>query len=145
MDWEGKEMKFTYNDSLGLTVNGKKIPDPAEWNYQIGDLDTSGRRDATGLLHRKRVATKINYEFSWNALEWNMLTHILGLINAEKFTLVAPDPRTFDTKYKGDYYVGDRTGKVHYFRPDGESNFPTATGGVAEIATYTLKLKFIEY
>lgn len=127
-------MKFPYNYSLGLTVNGVQIPDPAEWNYQVGDLDTSGARDATGRLHRAYVATKVNYEFSWNALEWKMLAHIINAVSSPEFTLTAPDPRYFNTMYTGDYYVGDRTGKGWYFLPAKD-----------EKATFNLKLKFIEY
>lgn len=123
-----------YNYKLGIKANGVNIPDPAEWNYQVGDLDTSGSRDAKGLLHRNRVATKINYEFKWNALEWEMLQTIMSAINDAKFTLVAPDPRTFNGTYRGKYYVGDRTGKCIYY-----------LDGKEEIAQYDLKLKFIEY
>ena len=127
-------MTRQYNYAMGITVDGTAIPDPSEWNYQVGDLDTSGSRDATGLLHRAYVATKINYEFKWNGLEWEMLANILGAVRAEKFTLVAPDPRSFNDPYSGDYYVGDRTGKNHYFIPE--------RPGVAQ---FDLKLKFIEY
>ena len=63
-----------------------------------------------------------------------MLEQILAAVLAEKFTLVAPDPRTFNEMYTGDYYVGDRTGKNHYFIPE--------RPGVAQ---FDLKLKFIEY
>lgn len=136
-------MVLHYNYDMGITVNGTAIPDPSEWNYQVGDLDTSGSRDATGLLHRAYVATKINYEFSWNALEWEMLAQIINAVQTPKFTMTAPDPREFVVtsgnrmgykKYTGDYYVGDRTGKGWYFLPDKD-----------EIASFTLKLKFIEY
>ena len=130
-------MTRTYNYDMGIIIgsgNTPNLPDPSEWNYQVGDLDTSGSRDATGLLHRAYVATKINYEFSWNGLEWEMLQNILGLINQPKFTLTAPDPRNISQKYTGNYYVGDRTGKGWYFN--------TARD---ETATFTLKLKFIEY
>lgn len=127
-------MVFHYNYKLGITANGVKIPDPSEWNYQVGDLDTSGSRDATGLLHRAYVATKINYEFRWNALEWEMLARIINAINTPKFTLKAPDPREFGKTYTGDYYVGDRTGKGWYYLPARD-----------ETATFDLKLKFIEY
>ena len=123
-----------YNYNMGITINGTPIPDVSEMSYQVGDLDTSGSRDATGLLHRARVATKINYEFSWNALEWAMLSHILSLVNTEKFTLTAPDPRTFTGTYTGQYYVGDRTGKAYYFLENRE-----------EVSNMSLKLKFIEY
>lgn len=127
-------MKLEYNFNLGLKVGEVSLPDPSSWNYQVGDLDTSGSRDATGLLHRARVATKINYEFEWSALEWEMLQQILGAVTDAQFTFTGPDPRTFNTQYTGQYYVGDRTGSAHYYRPDAD-----------EIAMYSLKLKFIEY
>ena len=127
-------MKFQYNYSMGLKVGTVSLPDPSSWGYQVGDLDTSGSRDATGLLHRARVATKINYEFEWKALEWEMLQTILNAITADKFTFTGPDPRTFNGTYTGNYYVGDRTGNVQYFWPDKD-----------EVAVYNLKLKFIEY
>ena len=123
-----------YNFSMGIQIGDVQLPDVSKWSYQVGDLDTSGSRDATGLLHRARVATKINYEFEWNALEWEMLERILTAVSSEKFSLTAPDPRNFRESYSGDYYVGDRTGKAQYFLPEKE--------GVAE---YSLKLKFIEY
>lgn len=131
-------MVFPYNEQMGITItsNGSTfvLPDPGTWTYQVGDLDTSGSRDATGLLHRAYVATKINYEFSWNAIEWEKLQQILAAVSSPKFTLTAPDPRTFNSTYTGQYYVGDRTGKNHYFLPDRPDK-----------AVFDLKLKFIEY
>lgn len=127
-------MILKYRYEMGIKVGETNIPDPSSWNYQVGDLDTSGSRDGTGYLHRAYVATKINYEFSWNAIEWEMLQTILAAVNTPKFTLTAPDPRTFQDTYTGDYYVGDRTGSAIYYHP-----------GKSEIAMYSLKLKFIEY
>lgn len=131
-------MTFPYNESMNLqvTVGGTTVtlPDPSSWTYQVGDLDTSGSRDATGRLHRAYVATKINYEFSWNALEWEKLQEILTAVGHTIFQLTAPDPRTFRDTYTGDYYVGDRTGKAHYYLPDRP-----------DVAVFDLKLKFIEY
>lgn len=127
-------MTRRYNYSLGLKVDGVEIPDPSEWNYQVGDLDTSGNRDATGYLHRAYVATKINYEFSWNSLEWEMLQLVLEAVQKPQFTLVAPDPRVFGETYTGTYYVGDRTGKGWFYRPD-----------LTQVSEFSLKLKFIEY
>lgn len=127
-------MVIHYNYDMGIKVNNHNIPDPSEWTYQVGDLDTSGKRDAKGLLHRAYVATKVNYEFTWNGLEWQMLQNILGWINHPKFTLKAPDPRSFGDTYTGKYYVGDRTGKGWFY--DVNRN---------ETAVFTLKLKFIEY
>ena len=131
-------MIYPYNENMGITVKyGNTIvalPDPGTWTYQVGDLDTSGSRDATGLLHRAYVTTKINYEFSWNAIEWEKLEQILAAVNHPEFTLTAPDPRSFNGMYTGKYYVGDRTGKNHYFLPE-----------KPDIAVFDLKLKFIEY
>ena len=64
-----------------------------------------------------------------------MLQHIINAVNTPKFTLWAPDPRNFGSEaYVGTYYVGDRTGKGWYFNTSRN-----------EVATFTLKLKFIEY
>lgn len=131
-------MEFPYNTVMQIKVkyNGKTttLPDPSEWNYQVGDLDTSGSRDATGLLHRAYVATKINYEFKWNALEWEKLQEILSAIGHPKFQMTAPDPRNFSETYTGDYYTGDRTGKNFYYLEERP-----------EVALFDLKVKFIEY
>ena len=123
-----------YNYVMGFRVNNTPLPDPSEFTYQVGDLDTSGSRDATGLLHRAYVATKINYEISWNSLDWAMLQVILGAVQSPQFTFTGIDPRTFNTTYTGTYYVGDRTGKAHYFLVEKD-----------DIAQFSLKLKFIEY
>lgn len=127
-------MYFPYKYKMGIKVGTTAIPDPSSWNYQVGDLDTSGKRDATGLLHRAYVATKVNYEFEWKALEWEMLDKIIKLVQTPKFTLTAPDPRNFDKMYVGNFYVGDRTGKCNYYLPERP-----------DIAVFDLKLKFIEY
>ena len=127
-------MFFPYKYQMGIKVGSTNIPDPSKWSYQVGDLDTSGSRDATGLLHRAYVATKINYEFEWNAIEWEMLQLITNAVNSPKFTLKAPDPRNFANMYTGSYYVGDRTGSCNYYFPDRN-----------EKAVFSLKLKFIEY
>ena len=124
----------TYRQVMGFQVNGTNLPDVSKFTYQVGDLDTSGSRDATGTLHRAYVATKINFEVSWNSLDWEKLEQILTLINQPEFTLTAPDPRTFNRTYTGRYYVGDRTGDMHYYLEQKD-----------DIAQFSLKLKFIEY
>ena len=130
----GSFIMRSYNYLMGFCVGDTPIPDPSEMNYQVGDLDTSGSRDATGLLHRAYVATKINYELSWNGLDWEMLQVILNAVNTPKFRFTGIDPRTFNTTYSGYYYVGDRTGKAHFFLPQREDK-----------TVFTLKLKFIEF
>ena len=132
-----------YVTKMGITVNNGTstvaLPDPQKMSYQVGDLDTSGSRDATGLLHRAYVATKINYEMSWNGLEWEMLQVILAAINTPQFSLTAPDPRTFTTMYTGDYYVGDRTGDFLLYKDSADY------GLQSDDAVFSLKVKFIEY
>ena len=130
----GSNMSRPYNYNLGIKVGDTALPDPSSWNYQVGDLDTSGSRDATGLLHRAYVATKVNYEFEWKGIDWAMLQLITEAVSSEKFTLTAPDPRNFNKMYKGDFYVGDRTGRCNYYLPDRNN-----------VAVFDLKLKFIEY
>ena len=131
-------MEFPYKDVMKIKVKyGDKttiLPDPSEWNYQVGDLDTSGSRDATGTLHRAYVATKINYEFKWKALEWEKLEELLSAIGHPEFQMIAPDPRYFNKTYTGKYYTGDRTGKNFYYLPERPN-----------IALFDLKVKFIEY
>ena len=129
-----KNYSRNYSYDMGIKVGKVALPDPSKWKYQVGDLDTSGKRDAKGYLHRAYVATKINYEFEWNSIEWYMLQTIIEAVQSPKFTLVAPDPRTFNKTYTGSYYVGDRTGEAQYFIP-----------GRSEKASFSLKLKFIEY
>lgn len=134
-EWFYAERKpMNYNDVMGFVVNGFRLPDPSDFTYQVGDLDTSGNRDATGLLHRAYVATKINFELSWNSLEWEKLQQILAAVNTPKFTLTAPDPRSFLDTYTGDYYVGDRTGNMKYFLVEKD-----------DVSQFSLKMKFIEY
>lgn len=125
---------MTFRYDMGITVGGVAIPDPSKWNYEVADLDLSGERDATGYLHRDRVATKINYNFEWNGLTWAMLQTVLATVTPAKFTLVAPDPRTFNTTYTGDYYVGNRSGGAYYYRT-----------GSTEKAVFTLKMNLIQY
>ena len=133
----------SYPTKMGIVVNRENtnytLPDPQKMSYQVGDLDTSGSRDANGLLHRKRVATKINYEMSWNGLGWEKLQYILFAVNGAKFSLTAPDPRTFTTSYTGDYYVGDRTGDYLMYKDDADY------GAAHDDIVFSLKLKFIEY
>lgn len=127
-------MNRVYNFKMGLEVDGIKLPDPSKMTYQVGDLDTSGSRDATGLLHRAYVTTKINYEVSWNAIEWEMLQIIVDAVQKPKFTFTAPDPRNFRNMYTGQYYVGDRSGDMLYYLEEKD-----------DTAQFSLKLKFIEY
>lgn len=123
-----------YRYDMGLIVDGTRLPDSANMAYEVADLDTEAERDATGYLHRKMVATKINYSLEWKGLEWEMLARILEAIGKPKFRLTAPDPRSFTKTWSGDYYVGNRDGDMLYYWKNR-----------TEKATFNLKLKFIQY
>ena len=127
-----------YKYTMGIQVihgnNTVNIPDPSEWKYQVSDLDSLGKRDATGTLHRNKVATKINYQFKWNSLDWVMLDRIIAAVKHQWFTLVAPDPTDFNDTYTGKYYVGDRSGNCKYYLPE-----------KSDKAQFDLELHFIEY
>lgn len=94
--------------SLGFTANGVQLPDPSSYSYTVSDLDASGERDTTGLLHRDRVAVKHNVSVKWNALDWNTVNTILNTVSAESFSFTFPCPEA-NGSYTGTYYVGDRS------------------------------------
>ena len=123
-----------YKYDMGILVNNTRIPDPGSWKYQVSDLDTLGKRDVTGLLHRKKVATKINYQFTWNALDWEMLQIIVAAVEPEQFSFTAPNPVTFNSMRTGTYYVGDRQGSCLYYLPE-----------KSDKAQFDLELHFIEF
>lgn len=125
---------YDHNYEMGIKIGGVAIPDPSSWEYEVADLDLSGKRDATGYLHRERVATKVNYHFQWEALDWETLDKVLKAVSSDKFTLIAPDPRNFNAMWTGDYYVGDRSGNDHYF------NYSNTN-----IAAFSLKMNLIQY
>jgi hypothetical protein len=92
---------------MGLLVNGNPIPDPSGMGGEVSDLDLSGERDATGFLHRDRVATKVPTEIRFNNIEWPMCTSILQAVSPASFSLTFPDPNTGAIR-TGTYYAGNR-------------------------------------
>ena len=63
----------TYNYKMGFKVNNVAIPDPSGFTGKVSDLDTEGGRDATGTLHRHRVATKFPLKLQYNAISYEMM------------------------------------------------------------------------
>lgn len=100
-----------YRYLMGFRVNDVLIPDPATFTGTISDLDTSAERDATGMLHRCRVATKTPLKFGYTAIEWEMFKAIANLIREDKFqfTFFSPQTCRFETITA---YVGDREWKA---------------------------------
>lgn len=92
---------------LGFAVNGTAIPDPKGFSGKVSDLDILGKRDTTGTLHRKRVATKNPLKIEYENIPWAWIKEICQLMTAEKFTFSYPDPASRTTKTI-EAYVGDR-------------------------------------
>lgn len=78
-------MNLFTNYDLGFKVGSTPIPDPTSWTGQVSDLDIYGERDMTGLLHRKRVATKEPMKFNWTNITWGEAHTIVSLTSAESF------------------------------------------------------------
>lgn len=93
--------------NLGFAVNDTAIPDPKGFSGKISDLDILGKRDTTGTLHRKRVATKNPLKIEYENIPWEWIKQIVQLMTAEKFMFSYPDPATQATKTI-EAYVGDR-------------------------------------
>lgn len=98
--------------SLGLKIAGTAIPDPSSYAWKESDLDLSGERDTTGLLHREKVGTKRHAELSYDALSWETIGMIMSLTRPlETFEATLPEPGT-GTPYTGTFYSGDRESKA---------------------------------
>lgn len=107
-----------YRYSMGFRVNDILIPDPATFSGAISDLDTSAERDATGMLHRCKVATKTPLKFGYNAIEWEMFKAIAALVSEDRFdfTFFSPQTCQFETITA---YVGDREWNAVWCPEDG--------------------------
>jgi hypothetical protein len=122
------------NYQMGLKLGGVSIPDPSGWSFSIEDVDASAERDTTGLLHRDRVAQKINFSYTFNAITWAEVATILNAINSAQFAATTPNPYAAGSTRSGTYYVGKRSGETIFFREDKE-----------ETGRFTLSFNIIEY
>lgn len=96
--------KYSYR--MGFQVNGSRIPDPAVFTGKASALDTSGKRDATGTLHRAMVATKHPLKLEYHGITFDMMENIMGKMRGESFLFTFPDPLEGSITIKA--YVGDR-------------------------------------
>lgn len=117
--------------TMGFEINGVPIPDPNVFTGAESDLDTMGERDATGYLHRNRVATKHPLKIEYNNISWDMIMDISKLLRNDKFTFTFPSPFTGDMQTI-DAYVGDR-------------NFETVRSPLNGVWIGSLKFSIIEY
>lgn len=92
---------------MGFSINGLAIPDPTAFSGAQSDLDTMGERDATGYLHRNRVATKYPLKMEYSNISWDMINELCEMIRSDKFQFTFPDPWN-GGMHTIDAYVGDR-------------------------------------
>lgn len=95
---------------MGFMVNGTPLPDPTKFTGAVSDLDTMGKRDATGYLHRNRVATKHPLKLEYQNISWQAICYICNLIKDAQFSFSYVDPA--DGQLTFDAYVGDREWEV---------------------------------
>ena len=93
--------------SMGFSVDGVPIPDPQSYTGAESDLDTMGKRDATGYLHRNKVATKHPLKFEYKNIPWETIMDIGRLMKKDKFSFTYPSPFTGEMETM-DAYAGDR-------------------------------------
>lgn len=93
--------------SMGFKVGNTAIPDPSVFTGSESDLDTMGERDATGYLHRNKVATKHPLKLEYHGIPWATIMAVGGLLNSEKFQFTFPSPFAGSLQTI-DAYVGDR-------------------------------------
>jgi len=91
-----------------LTISGTAVKPPQSFQVVIQDIDAKATRDARGLLHRDRIATKRKISVSWAPLTLSECKVLLDSVKDEFFSVNYLDPwdggmatRTF--------YVGDST------------------------------------
>lgn len=101
----------TYSFKMRFAVNGVPIPDPYEYSGTESDLDTSAERDANGLLHRTKVATKHPVKIKWQNIDWWMICKILNLVKEgeqDRFEFTCIDPSMGPEPVTRICYAGDR-------------------------------------
>lgn len=95
-----------HNYRMGFAVNGSPIPDPSVFTGKASALDTSGGRDANGMLHRAMVATKHPLKLEYHSITYAMMEEIMGKMRGDRFNFTFPDP--LEGYITITAYVGDR-------------------------------------
>lgn len=98
------DMQLRYG--MGFKIDGVPIPDPSAFSGADSALDSMGKRDATGLLHRKMVAQKHPTKLEYNNFPKSAVATIMSLVLGESFQFTFPDPRQGLITVTA--YVGDR-------------------------------------
>ena len=92
---------------MGFSVNGEPIPDCSEFSGKESDLDTMGERDATGYLHRNKVATKLPLKLKYNNIPVEIANEICSKLRPDKFNFTWYSLYHY-RMYTMEAYVGDR-------------------------------------
>ena len=109
-----------YNYEMGLRVDGMAIPDPSVFDGASSALDSMGKRDANGLLHRKMVAEKHSpIEIEYHTITFAMMENIMSKMRGESFQFTFPDPADGLTTITA--YVGDRKWKTQMAQEKAEA------------------------
>ncbi len=104
---------------MGFKIGNTAIPDPSSFSGKESDLDTMGERDATGFLHRNRVAIKHPLSLEYKNIAWSTIISICQLLKSDKFRFTYPDPWNGNTSVIT-AYVGDRDFTAVWSPEDGE-------------------------
>lgn len=99
-----------YRYEMGFMIGTTAIPDPKEFTGAVSDLDTMGKRDATGLLHRCMVATKHPLKLKYENIPWSLIRQLCSLMASDQFSFTYPDPAVGVQTITA--YVGDREWSV---------------------------------
>ena len=67
-----------YAYTMGFMINNSPIPDPASFTGAVSDLDSMGERDATGELHRNRVAVKHPLKMEYKNISAKVILSVVG-------------------------------------------------------------------
>ena len=105
---------------MGFMIDDIKIPDPSAFSGKESDLDTMGERDATGYLHRNKVAMKHPMSIEYKNIPWAEIQRICQLMTKDKFKFVFPNPFSMDGGFTTiDAYAGDRDFSAVWSPSDG--------------------------
>lgn len=105
--YKGLSHKMGFEIYDPVRVVAMNVPDPTSFSGKESDLDTMGERDATGYLHRNRVATKHPFQLEWQNITWEVIRDMCDMMSADKFQFTYPDPFSYGKKTI-DAYAGDR-------------------------------------
>ena len=100
-----------------LTIAGVAVEDPITFQVVYQDIDGETYRDASGQLHRDRLATKIKLKCSWGVLDPIQTSQLLNAVQDQFFDVNYPDPKLGDYTTKT-CYVGDRTSPILFKKDD---------------------------